>query len=209
VYEKRKRVGSASVIWYIVLFRQNHTDRPYAFVRNHASAGCEISKQSSCKKSTIFSIVFLLLVYQHTVTLRQGLKPHGFFCLSSVRDRLSNGAWLRLGAHRNGGGKAESAPPYRRMLSWAVPSPLVLSCLSERKAWSTTPVFGVLERINTHIFRCCSPGNVPQRRRLFLGAIVRAATLPKAVDWLPVPSQQQIALHSGSTRSCFYPRPTP
>ena len=31
------------------------------------------------------------------VTLRQGLKPHGFFCLSSVRDRLRNAAWLRLG----------------------------------------------------------------------------------------------------------------
>ena len=29
---------------------------------------------------------------------------------------------------------------------------------------------------------------------------------PLVVDWLPVPSEQQIALHSGSTRSCFYPR---
>src|SRR6266496_3448571 len=38
------------------------------------------------------------------------------------------------------------------------------------------PKSRVLERINTHIFRCCSPGNVPQRRRLFLGALVRAAT---------------------------------
>jgi hypothetical protein len=30
------------------------------------------------------------------VTLRQGLKPHGFFCLSSVGEKLRNGAWLRL-----------------------------------------------------------------------------------------------------------------
>ena len=40
------------------------------------------------------------------VTLRQGLKPHGFFCLSSVRGMLSYAAWPRLGAYRNGGGKA-------------------------------------------------------------------------------------------------------
>ena len=40
------------------------------------------------------------------VTLRQRMNPHGFFCLSSVRDGLSSGAWLRLGAHRSGGGKA-------------------------------------------------------------------------------------------------------
>jgi hypothetical protein len=27
-----------------------------------------------------------------------------------------------------------------------------------------------------------------------------AAALPKAVEWIPVPSQQHIALHFGSTR---------
>ncbi|HWZ20053.1 MAG TPA: hypothetical protein VNW73_14735 [Ktedonobacteraceae bacterium] len=109
------------------------------------------------------------------VTLRQGTPPHGFFCLSSVGDGLSSGAWLRLGAYRSGGGKAERAHPSLRVLSWAVPCPLVLSCLSERDRWPTTPVSGVLERINTRIFRCCSPGNVPQRWRLFLGAIFGAA----------------------------------
>src|SRR5712691_6596113 len=78
------------------------------------------------------------------VTLRQGLKPHGFFCLSSVRDGLSDGAWLRLGAHRSGGGKVEGASPSRRILSWAVPGPLFFPCLSERDEWPTTPVCGVL-----------------------------------------------------------------
>ena len=68
----------------------------------------------------------------NNVTLRQGLKPHGFFCLSSVRAGLSDGAWLRLGAHRSGGGKAEGASPSRRILSWAVPGPLFFPCLSER-----------------------------------------------------------------------------
>ena len=46
------------------------------------------------------------------VTLRQGLKPHGFFRHSSVRDVLRSGAWLQLGAHRNGGGIAETAHPF-------------------------------------------------------------------------------------------------
>ena len=34
------------------------------------------------------------------VTLRQRMNPRGFFRLSSVRDVLRNGAWLRLIAHR-------------------------------------------------------------------------------------------------------------
>jgi hypothetical protein len=109
------------------------------------------------------------------VTLRQGLKPHGFFCLSSVRDGLSDGAWLRLGAHRSGGGKAEGASPSRRILCWAVPGPLFFPCLSERDEWPTTPVSGVLGKSNTRIFRCCSPGNVPAGAEAFPDALVRAA----------------------------------
>ncbi len=109
------------------------------------------------------------------VTLRQGLKPHGFVCLSSVRDGLSDGAWLRLGAHRSGGGKAEGASPSRRILSWAVPGPLFFPCLSERDEWPTTPVSGVLGKSNTRIFRCCSPGNVPAGAEAFPDALVRAA----------------------------------
>ena len=40
------------------------------------------------------------------MTLRQGINPHGFFCLSSVVGALRNAAWLRLGEPRSGGGKA-------------------------------------------------------------------------------------------------------
>jgi hypothetical protein len=148
-----------------------------------------------------------IALLQQAVTRLNGAQPHGFFCLSSVRDGLSDGAWLRLGAHRSGGGKAEGASPSRRILSWAVPSPLFFPCLSERDEWPTTPVSGVLGKSNTRIFRCCSPGNVPAGAEAFPDALVRAAPLPKVVDWLPVPSEQHIALHSGSTRSCFYPRP--
>jgi hypothetical protein len=96
------------------------------------------------------------------------LKARGFFCLSSVRDTMRSGAWLRLGAHRSGGGKAERAPPFRRVLSWAVPCLLVFPCLSQRDEWPTTSVSGVLGRTNTRVFRRCSPGNAPQGRRLFL-----------------------------------------
>jgi len=34
MHERRKRVSSASVIWYAVLFRQNHTDRPIAYEKD-------------------------------------------------------------------------------------------------------------------------------------------------------------------------------
>ena len=50
-------------------------------------------------------------------------------------------------------------------------------------------------------------GTYPQGRRLFLMLLFALLHAPLVVDWLPVPSEQHIALHSGSTRSCFYPRP--
>jgi hypothetical protein len=103
------------------------------------------------------------------------LESRGFFCLSSVRDMLRTVAWPRLGAHRSGGGKAEWASPFRRILSWAVPGPLGLPCLAEREEWPTASAFGVLGGPNIRAFRLCSPGNVPQGRRLFL---MRVFTLP-------------------------------
>src|SRR6266566_340255 len=42
-------------------------------------------------------------------------------------------------------------------------------------------------------FEAHSWGTDPPGWRLFLSYFVLAAPLPKAVDWLPVPSQQQIA----------------
>ena len=59
------------------------------------------------------------------VTLRQGLKPCGFFRLSSVRDRLRTTAWPRLGAYRSGGGKAQRRciHPCIRLLGGARPVP--------------------------------------------------------------------------------------
>ncbi len=40
------------------------------------------------------------LGFREGVTLRRRMNPRSFFCHSSVRDALRNGAWLRLGAHR-------------------------------------------------------------------------------------------------------------
>src|SRR6266699_1603159 len=116
------------------------------------------------------------------VTLRQGLKPHGFFCHSSVREKRRNAAWLRLGASRSGGGIAEGASPSRRILSWAVPGPVALPCLSERERWPTTSVSGVLGTAHTRAFRRCSPGNVPQRRRLFPMLLFALPHAPSAVQ---------------------------
>jgi hypothetical protein len=101
------------------------------------------------------------------VTLRLDWKSSGFFRLSSVREKLRIAAWLRLGASRSGGGKAEGAPPFRQLLSWAVPCPLLFPCLSERDEWPTTPVFGVLGTSNTRIFRYSLLGNVPTRAEAF------------------------------------------
>src|SRR5260370_30915725 len=66
-----------------------------------------LAKRQSYASSDRGGIKYLL------VTLRQGLKPHGFFCLSSVGDTLRNEAWLRLGEHRIWKRKsAETAPPF-------------------------------------------------------------------------------------------------
>jgi hypothetical protein len=128
------------------------------------------------------------------VTLRQGMNPHGFFRLSSVREWLSNGAWLRLVASRSGGGKARNQClhsgaliPGRCQACWSS------HALPKGKKWPTTSVFGVLGSLNTRIFRCSILGNIPTRVEAFPDAIVDAAARTPAVDWLPVPSQQHIA----------------
>src|SRR5262249_6801568 len=48
-------------------------------------------------------------------------------------------------------------------------------------------------------------GTCPHGRRLFLALFSGDATLPKAVDWLPVPSSVEIAVHLANT-PVFLPR---
>src|SRR5260370_42627641 len=76
-------------------------------------------------------------------------------------------------------------------LGGAMPVLFFVPCLKGRMAHNSS--FGVLEEENTRIFQRCSPGNVPQGRRLFLCYFCDAAPLPKALEWIPVPSEQQIA----------------
>jgi hypothetical protein len=66
-------------------------------------------------------------------------------------------------------------------VSWAVPCPLVLPCLSERDEWPTTSVSGVLGTTNTRIFRCSSPGTFHPEWRLFLSYFLLALHFLKPV----------------------------
>ena len=152
----------------------------FAIVRSSSpgSVRSENARAKNIRKPCSFRMLFSPASPEPTSSMCDTpprLKSRGFFCLSSVRDTLRTVAWPRLGAHRSGGGKAEWASPFRRILSWAVPGPLELPCLAEREEWPTTSAFGVLGSPNTRAFRLCSPGNVPQGRRLFL---MRVFTLP-------------------------------
>src|SRR6266536_4627191 len=91
--------------------------------------------------------------------------------------------------------------------SWAVPCPLIFLCLSERDRWPTTSVFGVLRKINTCVFRrplCQSRGVGGFSWRYSL----RLPHAPFAVDWVPVPSQQQIAWYIGYRGNVFTHSPS-
>jgi hypothetical protein len=52
---------------------------------------------------------------------------------------------------------------------------------------------GILESRNTRLFGGLLPGNVPTGVEAFPALFCEDVTLPKAVDWLPVPSHVEIA----------------
>ena len=52
---------------------------------------------------------------------------------------------------------------------------------------------GILGSRNTRLFRGSVPGNVPTGVEAFPALFCDDVTLPKAVDWLPVPSHVEIA----------------
>jgi len=89
-----------------------------------------LQQQARCGMDVLNDGEMSKISYSTYVTLRQRMNPRGFFRLSSVRDVLRNGAWLRLIAHRSGGGKAERTHPSMRVLPWAVPCPLSSACLA-------------------------------------------------------------------------------
>jgi hypothetical protein len=134
------------------------------------------------------------------------LQSRGFFRLSSIRDRRSDVAWPRLIAHRSGGGKA-------RKRAHACMHPVPGRCharfcfhASYKGKHGPQLAVGVLESRNTRLFRGSLPGNLPAGVEAFPVAILAvAALLPKAVDWLLVPSEQQIADYSLVNAVTFLP----
>jgi hypothetical protein len=127
------------------------------------------------------------------VTLRRPWKAGGFFRLSSVVDRLRTEAWLRLGAHRSGGGKAHNQSLHSGVL---IAGRCPARC--RFRAWHKGKngpqlVIDILESSNTCLFRGLFLGNVPTRLEAFPTLFFGDATLPKAVDWLPVPSSVERA----------------
>jgi hypothetical protein len=121
------------------------------------------------------------------------MNPPGFFSLSSVRDKRSNVAWPRLGAHRSGGGKARRQRLHSGSL---VPGRCqARPCFHAPRKGKNGPqlALGVLENKNTCLFRDVFPGNVPTRMEAFPTLSFVRRSLPKAVQWLPVPSPVEIA----------------
>ena len=141
--------------------------------------------------------LLLLLHLEHRsddrVTLRQELKLHGFFGLSSVGDTLGNVPWGRLGTYRSGGGKAQKrAHPYMPLVPGRCHARTWIRASCKGKHGPQLAV-GILEPWYTRLFRGSIRGNTPTRVEAFPGAIVSYTTLPKPVEWLPVASLCQIA----------------
>jgi hypothetical protein len=122
-----------------------------------------------------------------SVTLRQGLKPHGCFCLSSVRDRLSNAAWPRLVAHRSGGGKARDERIHSSISFLGGAMPVPASMPGAKGSMAHTLRSASWEAGTPASFEASSEEHTHQIGG-FSCAIFCRTTLPKAVEWLPVPS---------------------
>jgi hypothetical protein len=120
------------------------------------------------------------------VTLRRDWKSCGFFRLSSIRGRRRNADWLRLSAYRSGGRKARN----ERIHSCSLIPGRCRSCFRALHKGKNGPqlVVGILESRNTRLFRGSRLGNVPTRLEAFPALFFWSTTLPKAVEWLPVPS---------------------
>jgi hypothetical protein len=137
------------------------------------------------------------------VTLRRAWKARGFFRLSSVVDERRNEAWLRLGAHRSGGGKARNQSLHSGVLIAGRCHARSGFHASHKGMNGPQLVVGVLEsRTKDHprLFRGSVLGNMPTRLEAFPERYSwKDVTLPKAVDWVPVPSHVEIAHTLGNT----------
>jgi hypothetical protein len=108
--------------------------------------------------------------YEPYVTLLPTAKAGGFFRLSSVVDGRSNAAWLRLGAHRSGGGKARHESLHSD-LSWLGGARARSGFHAWRKGMNGPHLaVGSLEsqtKDHPRLFRDFFLGNVPTRLEAF------------------------------------------
>jgi hypothetical protein len=144
-----------------------------------------------------------------TVTLRLDWKSSSF-CLSSVRDRLSNVAWPRLGAHRSGGGKARN----QRLHSDALfPGRCQARCFShafrEGMNGPQRPFLALGEQQHPPLSRLSPGERTHQGGGFSFRSSWKDVTLPKAVEWLPVPSHVERAETSVKRGNVFTHDPSP
>jgi hypothetical protein len=139
------------------------------------------------------------------VTLRQGLKPHGFFRLSAVCDRLGTCLVEATHRYRSGGGKARNEHIHSCFLAPG----RCHACSSSRalRKGMNGPqlAVGILGKSNTRLIRGLFLGNIPTRLEAFPTLFFCRTTLPKAVDWVPVPSLRKIA-HTVMNAVAFLPQ---
>ena len=137
------------------------------------------------------------------------MNPHGFFGLSSVVGTLRNGAWLRLDERRSGGGKARRRCIHTciRILGGARP---VTRSMPHAKGYMAHSLrLASWEQATPASFDAAPLGTYPRGGGFSWSLFSCAIILPKAVDWLPVPSQWQIASTLVQRSNVFTRGPTP
>ena len=113
-------------------------------------------------------------------------------------------AWPRLGAHRSGGGKARNQCLHSGFL---FPGRChARSGFHALRKGKNGPqlALGSLESRTTRLIGGSIPGNIPTGLEAFPTLFSGDTTLPKAVDWLPVPSHVEIA-HTLVNTGVFLP----
>jgi hypothetical protein len=136
------------------------------------------------------------LTFGPVVTLRRARIARGFFRLSSVGEKLRTEAWLRLIASRSGGGKAGKQQLHSDNLfpgRCHAHSDFRTVRKGKKGPQLAVGLLGSRTKDHPHLFRDSLPGNLPTGVVAFPGAIFCGTRLPKAVDWLPVPSLCEIA----------------
>src|SRR5713101_5715354 len=76
--------------------------------------------------------------------------------------------------------------------------------MPQREEWPTTCGRHLGNQEHPHL-STLRLGNVPTRVEAFPELFLSAAALPKAVEWIPVPSQQQIAWYIWKNTVVFLP----